>query len=266
MINVKRIIMIACALLLVGGIGSIMSYRFYEPVTLAVTKEIESTDITSVEIDMQNEKVEIIPTTDPVPKVELTGTEDSHTKSELVVEENNNTLSIYTENEMAKWFSFNFFNNTRTLTVYLPEQEKQNLEVETSNGSLQARDLTVNQVNVETKNGKVELSDVVADSYQLRAYNGKIDLENVEGELAARVNNGAISLVTENLDRNINFETDNGRIKIQSEKEPTNTVFDTSVKNGRVNLFDDSDYSTVIGDGDNLVKLSTKNGSITVSQ
>ncbi|QGH33024.1 DUF4097 family beta strand repeat protein [Gracilibacillus salitolerans] len=266
MINIKKIIMIACILVLVGGIGSVMSYRFYEPATLAVTKEVQSTEITSIEIDIQNEKVDIIPTTDPTPKVELTGTEDSHSKTELVVEENNNTLSIHTENEMGKWFSFNFFNSSRTLTVYLPEQEYQRLAVEISNGSLQAQGLTINEVNVETKNGKIDLSDIVADSYQLKTSNGKIDLENVEGELAARANNGAISLVTENLDRNINFETDNGRIKIQSEKEPTNAVIDTKVDNGRINLFGDSDYNTIIGDGDNLVKLSTKNGSITVTQ
>jgi DUF4097 and DUF4098 domain-containing protein YvlB len=266
MTNIKRIIMIACTLLLVGGIGSIISYRFYEPTTLAVTKELENTEITAIEIDMQNEKVEIIPTNDSVPKVELTGTEDSHSSTELVVEEVDDILSIHTENEMGKWFSFNFFNSSRTLTVHLPEQEYQRLAVDISNGSLQAEDLMVKEVNVETKNGKVELSDIVSDSYQLRTYNGKINLENVEGELAARANNGAISLVTNNLDRNINFETDNGRIKIQSAKEPTNAVIDTKVNNGRVNLFGDSDYNTIVGDGDNLVKLSTKNGSITVTQ
>ncbi|MGP4039995.1 DUF4097 family beta strand repeat-containing protein [Gracilibacillus sp. D59] len=266
MINIKRLLMIACLLLLVGGIGSIISYQFYEPTTLAVTKKIESTEITDIEIEMQNEKVEVIPTTDPVPTVELTGKEDSHSKTELVVEENNHTLSIHTDNEMGKWFSFNFFNSSRTLTVYIPEQEYQRLAVDISNGSLQAEDLMVNEVNVETKNGKVELKDIVADSYQLRTSNGKIDLENVEGELNAKANNGSISLVTAELNRNINFETDNGRIKIQTEKEPTNAIIDTKVKNGRVNLFGNSDYNTVIGDGDNLVKLSTKNGSITVTQ
>ncbi|WP_208585959.1 DUF4097 family beta strand repeat-containing protein [Gracilibacillus suaedae] len=266
MINVKRVITIACALLIVGIIGSIVFYRVYEPATLAVTKEVENAEISTIEIDVNNEKVEIIPTTDPNPKVELTGTEGNHAKTELVVEENNHTLSVHTEHEMRTWFSFNFFNSTRTLTVYLPEQEYQQLAVDISNGSIQARDLAVNEINVETKNGKVELSEIVADTYQLRTYNGKIDLRNVEGELAARANNGAISLVTADLDRNINFETNNGRIKIQSEKEPTNAVLDTKVKNGSVNLFGNSNYNTVIGEGDNLVKLTTKNGSITVTQ
>ncbi|MGN8647176.1 DUF4097 family beta strand repeat-containing protein [Gracilibacillus sp. HCP3S3_G5_1] len=264
--NVKRIVIFACALLLVGGIGSLLSYRFYEPEPLSVTEELDNGEIDSVEIQVHNEQVNIVPTTDPTPKVELIGTEDGHTETELVVDEQDNTLSISTENKRRKWFSFHFFELSRTLTVYLPEQEYQRLAVEISNGSLQVGSLNVNEVDIKTNNGKLELFDIVADHYQLRTNNGGMQLENIDGELVARTDNGSISLVTEDLDRNIDLETDNGRIKIHSKKEPTNTIFDTNVDNGRVNLFDDANYNKVIGDGDNLVKLSTKNGSITVTQ
>ena len=34
-----------------------------------------------------------------------------------------------------------------------------------------------------------------------------------------------ITLVTKDLDRNIQFESDNGKIMIKTDKEPTNTTF-----------------------------------------
>ncbi|SEQ06598.1 DUF4097 family beta strand repeat-containing protein [Piscibacillus halophilus] len=264
--NIKRVKVLAIVLIVVGGIGSLLTYRFYEPTTLAVTKELEDAHINTIEIDANNEKVEIIPTTDPTPKVELTGKENEHTKSELIVEENDQTLSIQTENKMRKWFNFNFFQLSRTLTVYLPEKEYERLEVDVRNGKIQANDLVIHDVKVTSNNGKVELGNIIADSYDLRTSNGKIDLENLDGELKVKANNGKISLVTEDLDRNMDLETHNGKIDIQTENEPTNVIFDTSVNNGRVKLFGDDDYNKVIGDGDNIIRLRTNNGSITVTQ
>ncbi len=91
-------------------------------------------------------------------------------------------------------------------------------------------------------------------------------MSDIIGDLKGRTNNGSISLVTSNLDRPIDLETHNGKINIQTEKEPTNVRFDTSVHNGKITILDDTNFSNIIGDGDNLVKLKTYNGSIKVTK
>ncbi|WP_442961150.1 hypothetical protein [Pseudogracilibacillus sp. SO30301A] len=61
------------------------------------------------------------------------------------------------------------------------------------------------------------------------------------------------------------MNTDNGRIDVQSNKEPTNAILDLKTDNGKVRVFGESNWVTVIGNGENIIKLTTDNGSITIS-
>ena len=47
---------------------------------------------------------------------------------------------------------------------------------------------------------------------------GDIELEHVTGSIVGSTDNGRITLLTDSLDRNIDFQTDNGSIVIQSTK------------------------------------------------
>ena len=62
----------------------------------------------------------------------------------------------------------------------------------------------------------------------------------------------------------IEGKSNNGRIEIETENEPTNVTFVVQVDNGSINILDKYKGSTVIGNGENLVKLKTNNGKIQV--
>jgi DUF4097 and DUF4098 domain-containing protein YvlB len=86
----------------------------------------------------------------------------------------------------------------------------------------------------------------------------------VQGSLKGETHNGSIALETKELDRDIDFKTNNGKIKITTKKEPSNVQFNVSVDNGKVDILNKYDSSAVIGKGKNIIKLATHNGSISV--
>ncbi|MEC5424831.1 DUF4097 family beta strand repeat-containing protein [Virgibacillus sp. C22-A2] len=264
MSNVKKIALIAILLILVGGIGSILIFNLNEPVSVAEAKEIDSTTITAVEVQANNGKVEIMSAEGSTTRVELTGEGIKNNKEKLSVEQNGNTLFIQTVNQNNKLFNFNFFTGSVTLKVYLPEAVYETLHVAIDNGSLETQQVTIKNIDAVTKNGRITMDNITTDTLHVKSNNGKIVLDQVEGAITGKTDNGSISLTTKDLDRSIDFETDNGSIKIQTEQEPTNALFDVRVGNGKTSIFGSSNWDTLVGNGDNIIKLSTDNGSITV--
>ncbi len=264
--QIRKVLIIAFVCLLVGGIGSIVAYSNYEPNSISESAEIDSAAINSLEVRAHNEKVEIIPTSDSAITVELTGKGIGNNENKLITEENGDVLAIETETENRKIFNFNFFEMSKKLVINLPLKEYESLQIENDNGSINMKELAIKDVYATTKNGKIDLQDISANKAEVSTNNGKIQLENIEGELIGKTNNGAISLLTKELDRAIHFQTDNGSIEIITEKEPTNAVLDTKTNNGSINLFDDSSYNMITGEGENTIKLRTKNGSISVTK
>lgn len=60
--------------------------------------------------------------------------------------------------------------------------------------------------------------DIIAQNIHVKSNNGRIMLEHVEGEIEGQSKNGSLTLKTNELDRNLNFTTHNGKINIETEK------------------------------------------------
>lgn len=266
MTNVKKISIIALILLLVGVVGSILTFNLMEsPTAISEEKVIDNNNITALDIHANNQTVKIISTKESTTKVELTGKGTKESKDELSVGVEGNTLAIQTVNQ-RKFFHIDFFGTSLTLTVYLPEKVYESLQVDIDNGHFEADQLTIKDVDAKTNNGTIEMSNIAANLVKIESDNGKLILEDVDGEIVGETNNGSISLVTSDLDRPIELESDNGSIKVKSDKEPTNATLRVDTDNGKINIFDKYNGNAVIGDGDNLIKLSTDNGRITLTK
>ncbi len=283
MTKLKNVLIGALICIIVGGLGTIFSYRMYAQSSSVETKEINAENIENIKMKVDNQSVEVIPTSGTTIRAELT--REGMTNSTFTVEENDDTAEIQLEDKDRSFFSFHFYNWEQKLKLYIPEKDYQaitlkinngelameevrttELEVYTNNGEIDMKHLQTVTSMISTNNGKIQLEDIISDSIQVSTKNGKIVMSEIIGDLNGRTNNGSISLLTSNIDRSINFETHNGKINIQTEEEPTNVRFDTSVHNGNIIIFDDNDFSNIIGEGDNLVKLKTHNGSINVTK
>lgn len=279
---VKKIAIVASLLLIVGIVGSFFTFQSMGKTEAVTEKKVINDDFSQMEITTDDAQVKVLPTSNAEAKVELSGKNENYHLSTGV---ERSTLKIDVNHRQRKLFNFDFTSLHLTLKMYVPEKVYGSLQIEsdngrvtvdhlqakeiyakTDNGSIKLKDMESSKVTAKADNGTINLNNVVADMVTTKADNGKIILDHVDGKLSSHTNNGSISLITRSLDRPIDFETDNGKIKIQTEKEPTNAIFDINVDNGKVTIFGESNWDTVIGNGDYLIKLTTKNGKITVTK
>ncbi|MBE7106727.1 DUF4097 domain-containing protein [Bacillus cereus] len=287
MINKKNLSIIAGIIFIIGIIGSLLTFRSIAAVPISEEKVINNNNVSSVIIDTNNVRVNTYPTTDSNIKITLDGKVNPNIKRTLATDDKNSTLLISYKEKQQRWFNFDISEVLAplTLNVYLPEKQYDSLKVSNSNGYVSAKKLNTAHLNINTNNGRVELreinsqkiiaeanngimefKDIKAQNIHVKSNNGRIMLEHVEGEIEGQSKNGSLTLKTNELDRNLNFTTHNGKINIETEKEPTNVQFNVSVDNGRANILDKYNGNAVIGKGENLIKLNTHNGNITVKK
>ncbi|EJV82905.1 DUF4097 family beta strand repeat-containing protein [Bacillus mycoides] len=287
MINKKKLSIIAGIIFIIGIVGSLFTYRSIATVPISEEKVINNNNVSSVIIDTNNVRVNINPTTESNMKVTLDGEVNPNIKRTLATDEKGSTLLISYKEKQQSWFNFNISEVLvpLTLNVYLPEKQYDSLkisnnngyvsakqqntthfDINTSNGRVELREINSQKINAETNNGSMDFKDITAQNIHVKSNNGRIMLDHVEGELEGQSKNGSLSLKTNELDRNLNFTTHNGKINIETEKEPTNVQFNVSVDNGKANILNKYNGNAVIGKGENQIKLNTHNGSISVKK
>lgn len=287
MINKKKLSIIAGIIFIIGIVGSLFTYRSIATVPISEEKVINNNNVSSVIIDTNNVRVNINPITESNMKVTLDGEVNPNIKRTLATDEKGSTLLISYKEKQQSWFNFNISEVLvpLTLNVYLPEKQYDSLkisnnngyvsakqqntthfDINTSNGRVELREINSQKINAETNNGSMDFKDITAQNIHVKSNNGRIMLDHVEGELEGQSKNGSLSLKTNELDRNLNFTTHNGKINIETEKEPTNVQFNVSVDNGKANILNKYNGNAVIGKGENQIKLNTHNGSISVKK
>ncbi|WP_042224822.1 DUF4097 family beta strand repeat-containing protein [Oceanobacillus manasiensis] len=263
--NLKKLSILAIILLVVGVTGGVITFASSDRSDIFESEVFPEDGVEKVDIQLNNQKMNIKPSQSSEVIVELEGKGNRPDKNRLHAEMQGDKLIIETKAHDEKLFRFFDWGDRLTLTVYLPDKEFASIQLDVDNGSINAEQINSTDIVAETNNGKIMMENILSERVNVESNNGKITLHNVEGELNGKTNNGAISLVTESLDRSIQLGSDNGKIKIETNEEPTNVTFDVRVDNGKIDIFGNSDWDTVVGDGENRVKLTTHNGSITVS-
>ncbi len=214
-----------------------------------------------VEIDTENADINLQVTEDK-PFVELVNKD----KYNLKVNVEGNTLDIEVEQPWFNWFSFDFTFNTPKLNVYLPKEVYEKIEVKTNNGTIDVKNLEVNELNMKSNNGKIIVKDVKSSLIYSESDNGEIIIENSTGKIIGQTSNGDVIITKDVIDQPIQLETNNGDVTIQTKNEPDNITYQLKTHNGDVNVFGSEHFNSVVGNGENLIQLETDNGNITVKK
>lgn len=255
----KKIIIIGIIIL------GIIAVSINNIVSKGKTEEIEITkDFSNVELESDNTDINIIASKNDSARVELVNNKNNRYKLDVKVD--GDTLEIEVKRKWFRWLSIDFFSQASTLNLVLPEKVAGTIAAETDNGTINASKLEAEELVAESDNGEVIIKDVKSNSLYAQSDNGELILENIEGEIFGESDNGDISLITKALNKRIEFETDNGSITIQTEKEPEDVAINVNTDNGEINVFGKSNKSTVIGNGKNVITLTSDNGDITVQQ
>ena len=265
--NIKKLSIAALILLVVGVAGSLLTFKsMTKTVTVSEQRVMEHQDITDILVTSDNSQIEIIPTKETNIIVELSGKIAKTKKHTFEAETEGQTLKVRLREIQRKFPNFGFFTGSLVLKVYVPEKTYDVLDVQLANGRVKARELDVKSAQVSTINGRIELQNIQTSNIEISSQNGQILLDEVEGDMKGSVTNGSISLKTGNLTRPISLDSVNGKITVITDKEPENVTFDVNVTNGNVNIFGKTTKSALIGNGENLIRLSTVNGSINVKK
>lgn len=262
MISIKKLSIFALILLLLGAVGSLFTFSSLNQATAVAEEKIFHNDVTSIKVNAKNVGVEVLPTKEATGKVELYGNKSPNTNYSFSSEVEGETLSIIAENNEQSWI--NIYPISLMIKIYLPEKQYKSLHVDSDTGLIRVKNVNVKNVRTRTTNGWTDLKSITAVEVDVESNNGQITFEDVKGKVAGKTKNGQITFVAKSIDRPIQLETGGGRILIQTEQKPSNVTFDVNTGSGRINILDSYMGSTVIGDGENLVKLTTGAGSITV--
>lgn len=260
---------------------------------------ITNSQFTNVDINVQHGALVVRPSSDTTTTVELIG---PHEKLNLSTEVVGDTLFIRLKNLRHWLFMFNFNMKTVTLNVFIPTKVYQsfvmksdngridalkllgkNISANTDNGRIQLNEIAATSLTAETDNGRiilekiqadhvkaktdngrVEMQTVEADTIYAESDNGRIEMKSVDGAITGTTDNGRITLQTTSLNQNIDFQTDNGSILIESRNEPTNVSIHAKTTNGKIDVFGERNSRTTFGDGEHVIRMKSGNGRITV--
>ncbi len=264
--NIRKIGIIAGILILVGGIGSLLTFKLLDkPMLVSEERIIEENTISEIDINMINADVNLIPTTDSSMKIRLTGT--ARKENNLLVDRIDNKVSINLDyNKGKKLFNFGIYEPKFQLMVYVPEKMYDLIKVEVGNGGIQATQIQSKQLVANTENGIIEMGNITATEFDVYSENGKLVLWDIDSDINGETESGEISLKQEDLNHSVHLLSENGTIEIQTSSKPTNVTFDADTENGRIDIFGDDTNSLIIGNGDHLIQLKTENGSVLVSE
>ncbi|MFS0690949.1 DUF4097 family beta strand repeat-containing protein [Sporosarcina sp. 179-K 8C2 HS] len=260
---------------------------------------IQDNHFSKVDIEVQHGSLTVFPSDTDETRIELTGTKE---KLELTAEVFGDTLWIKLKSKTHWLFLFNFNMKGVALNVFIPKKLYQSIsmksvngrinaekligkhiECRTDNGRIELAELAATSLEAETDNGRIEISKVQsdrlkaktdngrvtlrhveADSIYAESDNGRIEFDQVDGELTAITDNGRIVLAGEHLDRNIDFQTDNGSIEITTTHKATNATILAKTGHGRIDIYGDRNSRSRFGAELHQIRLKSDNGRITV--
>lgn len=260
---IKKWSVAALFLIVIGVVGAFITYS---PKEITEEEVMIKEDINSIQLISDNGDIEFIATDDSQITIKDLQSRDDKRRAVLKTKVEDNQLFIEYKQKVQFTIMFGFRAETQRLTVYLPKKQYESLHVKNGNGQVKIEGLNVDNIDTIIANGGIYLEDIQAKNNSVKSTNGEVFVRNTSGDIFGKATNGKIFIETSDLDRNMQLESSNGKILVQTEKEPTNTAFDVQIGNGFVDILGKYSGSAIIGEGENVVKLRAKNGEVTVRQ
>ena len=264
MVNFKKVSLVAIVLIAIGIVGSLITLPLLKSSQkVHEEKEFPNEAIKNIAFDVYSAGLEIIPVKNQTMKVLVTG----ESKEELIFRADvvGDTLNVELKKKHRMYFFtvMDFVKDVK-LQIFVPENEFESIAGNVKYGGIHIENLKADQLDLELRNGLIELSGVDAQNIDLKLEDGEISLDKVEGNIRGTAENGIISLKTAHLDRNIDFEMENGEIMIQTEQKPNNATIHAGVDNGAIIIFGSFQPDVTFGKGENKINLYVTNGTILI--
>ena len=221
-------------------------------------KEFDMSSINNIFVDTVSSDVNIILSKDNNIKVHFYGTASEMSKApKLEANLNGDKLNISIKHSKQIMSIVNFNLNTK-LDVYIPENYKKSIDIETVSGEVSMDELQFDGFKIHTVSGDVDINSIIASVTDFGSVSGSIDIkaissksngfettsgdvkiDSITGDIKAKSVSGSVTAIYKEFNNDIQAETVSGDVKLSL---PQDSAFNI-------------DFSTMSGDLDNEFPL-----------
>lgn len=271
---IKKLIVVALALIIVGVVGGIFTFKYASEVVQVNDKQlVDYEGVNSVVINTTMSNIEIIGTDEKMDNnIILVGKSTRNNQTALNITNDKQKERILIDDRKGngenKWFDFNwsFFKSKTSLKVYVPKQLAGNLSVDTVSGKITMKNFQVNKLNIDTVSGDLNGENVQFKDSNIESVSGDLTFSEVTGKVNAESTSGNIILAMKALNNPIKLNTTSGDIRVKTKEKPQDTHFEIETVSGDINLYDKHGKQTSFGEKSTLVNIETVSGNIEFKQ
>lgn len=203
--------------------------------------------------------------------------------------------TVHIEAKSPRAFNISFsMNYAPRLTIYVPEDYAKDLEIDSSSGDLEIKELNLEELNmelssgdiqirkvtfnegsIESSSGDITLDDVTCDKVNVHSSSGDLKIDDFTGELEGNTSSGDVRIAYKEFNNNLDYSTQSGDITVDFNNNPVDAAFDLDCSSGDVSMNFDLDETDrekenqvkgTNGEGTYDVKIHASSGDITVNE
>jgi len=163
-----------------------------------------------------------------------------------------------------------FYNANVVLDVYIPQDYRENIIIDTVSADVDISDLDINNFQCKTVSGDLRIESLGSDNLTLNTTSGDVNIIDFSGNLKADSVSGDINVGYRVFDNNVDIKTTSGKVKIDLPQNAefylkTNTVsgeVDTKFPITIISFNKMNQLEGTVGTGDNRIIVDTVSGNI----
>ncbi|MBA7611423.1 hypothetical protein ES703_18647 [subsurface metagenome] len=163
-----------------------------------------------------------------------------------------------------------FYNANVVLDVYIPQDYRENIIIDTVSADVAISNLDINNFQCKTVSGDLRIEFLGSDNLTLKTTSGNINMLNILGNLKVDSVSGDINVGYRVFDNNVDIKTISGKVKIDLPQNAefylkTNTVSGEVVVKFPITIISFNKMNQLegtVGTGDNRIIVDTVSGNI----
>ncbi|MGW7810668.1 DUF4097 family beta strand repeat-containing protein [Staphylococcus xylosus] len=258
------IFIIGLVITVVCALGAIKQFKIEQEkakdVTTNFNKSFEESDIKALTVNFEHSNLKV----KRGDKFNVTS-EGSNEQAQINAQISEGELKL-TDNNQACNINLSFLGIKKNNVVVTVPKRLEGITIDSSNGSIDLNNIDAKQANVYSDVGELTIknskynklkasSDVASILVEKSMYN--------QGEF--ETDTGELTIEDMPIDKPTNIDTDIGDVVLKYGKtQPKNTLIDFSSDIGNLNIENSKLKNKKIGNGENLIKIVTDTGDVTI--
>ena len=295
------IIVVMCSIIL-GGVGYVLEYKLgiiksnnditqgnsksNDKFNIDATKEFSKGNIKNIDVETVSTDVNIITTKENKIRVHFYGNSNSKKSApHLEAFANGDDLDVSIKYP-GKIFGINI-NTKINLDIYVPENYKKNLKVnttsgdaiignlqldkfkfDTTSGGAEINLLTANETIFESTSGEVNVKSLLSKKNEFNTTSGYTKIENITGNILGQSVSGCFKFNYKEFNNDINIDTISGDVELKLPKKSEFKLDFDSTSGDLKNDFpitvtgkvDEHEIKGTVGNGNKTIKINTTSG------